>query len=129
MGQGGFCYLKKEGIWYKSAFYQHFSATDYVGHVFSPSSMEAEDNILRLDKTLANLFNFIDEKIGFENTLIVLSADHGAPETPSHLHDYGIESEQLYIMNLGEDDMLLKKLHIDKSHIEAFVVPYLYLVA
>ena len=104
-----------------------FSATDYVGHVFGPSSMEAEDNLLRLDKTLKNLFAFIDKKVGLKNTLIVLSADHGAPETPEHLHNFNIESKHLYIMNLGEDKKQLKKLGIDSSLIEAFVVPYLYL--
>jgi len=57
-----------------------FSSTDYVGHVFGPSSLEAEDNILRLDRTLAELFEFVDEKVGLDNTLGVLSADHGAPE-------------------------------------------------
>jgi predicted AlkP superfamily pyrophosphatase or phosphodiesterase len=52
-----------------------FSSTDYVGHVFGPSSLEAEDNILQLDRTLADLFAFVDEEVGLENTLIVLSAD------------------------------------------------------
>ena len=55
------------------------SATDYVGHVFGPSSLEAEDNILRLDAALAELFAFVDDKVGLENTLIVLAADHGGP--------------------------------------------------
>lgn len=62
-----------------------FSSTDYVGHVFGPSSLEAEDNLLRLDRTLADLLRFIDKKVGLENTLIVLSADHGAPDTPGYL--------------------------------------------
>jgi len=56
-----------------------FSATDYVGHLFGPASLETEDNILRLDRILASLFRFLDETVGLENTLIVLSADHGAP--------------------------------------------------
>jgi hypothetical protein len=30
-----------------------FSSTDYVVHLFGPSSLEAEDNLLRLDRTLA----------------------------------------------------------------------------
>ena len=49
-----------------------FSSTDYVGHVFGPSSLEGEDNILRLDRTLAELFEFVDEHVGLDNTLIVL---------------------------------------------------------
>ena len=60
-----------------------FSSTDYVGHFFGPSSLEAEDNIKRLDRTLADLFTFVDQKVGLQNTLIVLSADHGAAEAPA----------------------------------------------
>ena len=104
-----------------------FSATDYVGHVFGPSSVEAEENLLRLDKTLANLFSFIDKEVGLKNTLIVLYADHGAPETPSHLHELHLKSEQVYTIGLSADERALKKLSIDKSLIEAFELPYLYL--
>jgi hypothetical protein len=66
-----------------------FSSTDYVGHVFGPSSLEAEDNLLQLDRTLADLFAYIDAEIGLERTLIVLSADHGTPEAPGYLHELG----------------------------------------
>ncbi|MCL1125234.1 alkaline phosphatase family protein [Shewanella surugensis] len=62
-----------------------FSSNDYVLHLFGPSSQEAEDNLLRLDLTLKDLFSYIDEKIGLDNTLIILSADHGAPEIPGYL--------------------------------------------
>ena len=47
---------------------------------FGPSSLETEDNILRLDRVLAELFQYVDKKIGLDKTLIVLSGDHGAPE-------------------------------------------------
>ena len=50
-----------------------FSSTDYVGHMFGPSSLESEDNILRLDRTLAELFRFIDAEVGLDKTVIVLS--------------------------------------------------------
>lgn len=63
-----------------------FSATDYVGHLFGPSSLESEDNILRLDRILASFFEFLDRTVGLENTLIVLSADHGGPDAPEHVH-------------------------------------------
>lgn len=62
-----------------------FSVTDYVGHFFGPSSLEAEDNLLQLDRTLADLFAYVDTEVGLENTLIVLSSDHGAPEAPGYL--------------------------------------------
>lgn len=67
-----------------------FSVTDYVGHFFGPSSLESEDNLLQLDRTLADLFAYVDERIGLENTLIVLAADHGAPEAPGYLESVGL---------------------------------------
>jgi predicted AlkP superfamily pyrophosphatase or phosphodiesterase len=67
-----------------------FSSTDYVGHIFGASSLESEDNIAQLDRTLADLFAYVDKKVGLENTLIVLSADHGQPEVPGYLHGNGI---------------------------------------
>ncbi|MCW3782017.1 alkaline phosphatase family protein [Defluviimonas salinarum] len=68
------------------------SSTDYVGHLFGPSSLEAEDNFARLDRTLANLLAHVDERVGLDRTLIVLSADHGAPEHPGYLATLGIEA-------------------------------------
>lgn len=67
-----------------------FSVTDYVGHFFGPSSLEAEDNLLQLDRTLADLFAYVDAEVGLENTLIVLSADHGTPEAPGYLASIGM---------------------------------------
>lgn len=55
-----------------------FSTPDYVGHTFGPNSIEAEDTYLRLDKDLGELFNFLDKKIGKDQYLVFLSADHGA---------------------------------------------------
>lgn len=66
-----------------------FSATDYVGHFFGPSSLESEDNLMHLDRTLADLLAHVDDRVGLENTLVVLSADHGAPEAPGYLEQLG----------------------------------------
>lgn len=67
-----------------------FSVTDYIGHFFGPSSLESEDNLLQLDRTLADLLAFVDAKVGLENTLIILSSDHGAPEAPGFLASIGM---------------------------------------
>jgi predicted AlkP superfamily pyrophosphatase or phosphodiesterase len=69
-----------------------FSSTDYIGHLFGPSSLETEDNILRLDRLLAELFQYVDKKVGLDKTLIVLSADHGAPEAPEYMAAHGMET-------------------------------------
>ncbi len=107
-----------------------FSSTDYVGHLFGPSSLEAEDNMLRLDKTLAGLFAFIDKEVGLENTLIVLSADHGGPEAPGYLESKGIESGYVSPEEWDKKpsiERLKKKFGIGQELIQAFFPPYVYL--
>ena len=41
-----------------------FSGLDAVNHFFGPSSLENEDMVLQLDRTLADLFAFIDDTVG-----------------------------------------------------------------
>jgi len=108
-----------------------FSSTDYVGHVFGASSLETEDNLARLDRTLADLFAYIDKKVGLANTLIVLSADHGQPEVPGHLHERGIDKAR-YFDTTALDKApaiaaLKKQFGIGEELIEAYFHPYLYL--
>ena len=108
-----------------------FSSSDYVGHIFGASSLEIEDNLARLDRTLAELFAYIDKKVGLDNTLIVLSADHGQPEVPGHLHDLGIENAHYFdtksLDRIPAITALKKKFGIGEELIETFFFPYLYL--
>lgn len=57
-----------------------FSSTDYAGHQFGNFSVEVQDVYLRLDKDLGEFFDYLDQKIGLNNILIFLSADHGATD-------------------------------------------------
>jgi hypothetical protein len=107
-----------------------FSSTDYVNHLFGPSSLEAEDNQRRLDRTLAELFRFIDQRVGLANTLIVLSADHGTPEVPGYLNAQGIEAGYFDTRSLDRQpaiEALKKRFGIGKELVETYFHPYLYL--
>jgi predicted AlkP superfamily pyrophosphatase or phosphodiesterase len=55
-----------------------FSSTDYVGHQFGINSIEVEDTYIRLDRDLAELFDFLEKWVGHNNYLLFLTADHGA---------------------------------------------------
>ncbi len=72
-----------------------FSGVDAVNHFFGPSSLENEDMVLQLDRTLQDLFVFIDETIGLDRTLIVLSADHGMAEMPEYMTELGFPAARL----------------------------------
>ena len=107
-----------------------FSSTDYVGHLFGPSSLESEDNILRLDRTLAELFRFVDAEIGLDKTLIVLSADHGGPEAPGYLKELGFEADYIDPKSFdkaGAIEKLKQRFGIGEELITTYYHPYVYL--
>lgn len=108
-----------------------FSSTDYVGHLFGASSLEMEDNIARLDRILADLFNFIDEEVGLDNTLIVLSADHGQPEVPGFMHEMGMDQAHHFDTDALDKTPVVAALKenfgLGEELIEAFFQPYIYL--
>ncbi len=59
-----------------------FSANDGVGHAYGPASHEVMDVTVRLDRTLARLFGFLDRTVGLERVLVVLTSDHGVAPIP-----------------------------------------------
>lgn len=106
------------------------SSTDYVGHLFGISSLESEDNLLRLDRILADLLSFVDKTVGLDNTLIVLSADHGGPEAPPLLNQYGIEAEYVDPDTWDKQPGIANLKHqfgISEELIQGFRAPYVYL--
>ncbi len=107
-----------------------FSSTDYVGHLFGPSSLESEDNLLRLDRTLAELFRFVDAKVGLDKTLIVLSADHGAAEAPGYLMQLGFKADYVNPKNWDKTKAiaaLKTRFGVAEKLITAYNHPYIYL--
>jgi predicted AlkP superfamily pyrophosphatase or phosphodiesterase len=72
-----------------------FSGVDAVHHFFGPSSLESEDMLLQTDRTLADLLAFVDQKVGLQHTLIVLSADHGFAELPEYKTELGFDAGRL----------------------------------
>ncbi|MDJ0841794.1 MAG: alkaline phosphatase family protein [Acidobacteriota bacterium] len=107
-----------------------FSSTDYVGHLFGPSSLEAEDNILRLDRTLSELLRFVDQRVGLNRTLVVLSADHGGPEAPGYLAELGFEADYIDPKSFdkaGAIQRLKERFGIGEELITTYFHPYLYL--
>jgi predicted AlkP superfamily pyrophosphatase or phosphodiesterase len=105
-----------------------FSGVDAVNHFFGPSSLENEDVVRQLDRTLADLLAFVDEAVGLHHTLIVLSADHGMPEMPEAMAEAGLR-----VGRLGPEDILGRAKQAALEHtgvadvVRFFFRPYLYL--
>lgn len=66
-----------------------FSANDAVGHTFGPFSQEVHDITLRTDRNLADLFAYLDRKIGLDHVLFALTADHGVAPVPEMVSAVG----------------------------------------
>lgn len=64
-----------------------FSSPDYIGHQHGPNSIEVEDTYLRLDRDMADLLSYLDEKLGKGNYTTFLSADHGVAHNPNFMID------------------------------------------
>ena len=64
-----------------------YSATDFIGHRFGPSSVEMGDAIFRLDEEIEHLLDYLNEKIGKRNILVYFTAAHGISEIPAVLED------------------------------------------
>ena len=108
-----------------------FSSNDYVIHLYGPESLEVEDNLIRLDRTLASLFESIDAQVGLDKTLIVLSADHGVPESAPVAQTLGLRDANYVDTNILIGDTVKQRLNsefkLDETAIRLFSHPYIYL--
>ncbi len=107
-----------------------FSSTDYINHAFGPASLESEDNLIKLDRTLAELISFVDEKIGLENVLIVFSSDHGGPDVPDRMRNFGIDAGYFDIDGVDTvsiSRVIRQKFQISEKVVSGFFNPYVYL--
>lgn len=62
-----------------------FSSTDYIGHQHGPHAPEIKDTYIRLDTDLGKILKLIDDKVGYENAVVFITADHGVVSEPHEL--------------------------------------------
>jgi len=149
--EGGFKYFYGQGVVYENAHHRHANtetvvghttlatgadpsehgmSTDYIGQTFGPGSLESEDNLIKLDRTLADLISFVDEKVGLDNVLLVLSADHGAPDVPGRLEKFGVDAGYFDINTV--DTLAIRRVFKEKFNVTGKIVsgyfhPYVYI--
>ncbi len=105
-----------------------FSAGDYAGHAFGPYSQEVEDIVLRLDQTLSSFFQYLDQKVGLDHCLIVLTSDHAIMPIPEFLKEKGLDAGRIdpKAFRTLLDAALDSRLGAD-DWIQSFEPPNLYL--
>ena len=72
-----------------------FSSHDYVNHGFGPESIQSQDHLIRLDRTLARFFEGIDAMVGADNVLLVLTSDHGFMNVPEYSASRGFDAGRI----------------------------------
>jgi predicted AlkP superfamily pyrophosphatase or phosphodiesterase len=70
-----------------------FSALDLVGHAFGPRSHEAQDVLVRLDRTVGRLLEYLDAHVGRDNYVLALASDHGVGDIPEQVAGARVSAE------------------------------------
>ena len=105
-----------------------FSGVDAVNHFFGPSSLESEDVLLQLDRTLATLLSAVDKQVGLKHVLIALAADHGMAEMPEAMAEMGHGTGRIYSEQITAAANAAGKRHFGvEGLVRLFYRPYLYL--
>ena len=104
------------------------SAHDYVNHKYGPESRMSHDHLQRLDRMLAKFFTYLDGRLGKDNFMVVLTADHGFTNTPEfsqarHIDAMRIPSKKL----LADLNAHLAARFAVTDAVRAAVLPNLYL--
>jgi predicted AlkP superfamily pyrophosphatase or phosphodiesterase len=116
-----------------------YSATDYIGHRFGPSSFEMADAIYRLDKDIEDLLKYLNETMGKKNILVYFTSAHGISEIPGVLESIRIpagifkQDQAIYLLksylkaSYGDGEWIKgyseKQLFLNRTLIEDAKIP------
>jgi predicted AlkP superfamily pyrophosphatase or phosphodiesterase len=72
-----------------------FSTLDSSGHAFGPDSHEAQDILLRLDRTIGDLLDFLDDRVGKGKYVLALTGDHGVAPIPERRRERDLDAGRI----------------------------------
>ncbi|MEO6685169.1 MAG: alkaline phosphatase PafA [Dyadobacter sp.] len=79
-----------------------FSSPDRIGHAFGPTSIEQEDDYLKLDLEFADMLTFLDGWVGKGNYTVFLTADHGGADVPAFWKEHKLPAGLLDAVKVEE---------------------------
>ncbi len=105
------------------------SATDRIGHAFGHNSREAEDNLHRLDRLLADMLAYLEGRLGRERFQLVLTSDHGMRPIPETVPGADPQASRIFPRALARklDRALRLALGVEQDMVLRIVSPWLYL--
>lgn len=78
------------------------SAIDLAGHTFGPSSQEVQDLVVRLDQQLGVFLDWLYARLGEQNVLVLVTADHGATPVPEQMAALGFDAGRIKKKTISE---------------------------
>lgn len=71
------------------------SGHDYVNHYWSAESRLSQDHLLHLDRQLQDFFRHLDQTVGRDHYLVLLTADHGFTTPPELSRMRGLDADRV----------------------------------
>ena len=78
-----------------------FSEVDTTGHGFGPDSHEIQDVLLRLDRSIGELLDHLDAKVGKGRYVVALTGDHGVAPLPERRKSQGEDAGRVNVKPLA----------------------------
>jgi len=78
-----------------------FSELDTTGHGFGPDSHEVQDVLLRLDRSIGELLDHLDAKVGKGRYVVALTGDHGVAPLPERRRSQGEDGGRVNLKPLA----------------------------
>jgi hypothetical protein len=95
---------------------------DYTGHAYGPDSREIEATLTELDRQMTRLLEVLDRKAGPNQSVIVVTADHGMPPPPRDgKRVYPEEVVAAIHQRLDPDAKALVKYYEDAANNELYI--------
>ena len=94
------------------------SSADYIGHHFGPNSMEVLAYFHTLDSYIADFIRFLDDEIGRDEYLLVLTSDHGISDFPEFRGGERISKEDFQKDVDSISTLLATKYNVDADFVE-----------
>lgn len=85
------------------------SAADIIGHHFGPNSYEVLDYYSKMDRYLASFIERLDNTVGKDNYIVVLTSDHGVAAMPEYLADQGVDAKRIDAVQFETDLAAINK--------------------
>ena len=108
------------------------SANDVVGHVYGPDSAEVMDCSIRTDAQLAEFLKWLDERVGLDQCIVAVAADHGVGSIPEYVNALGLGGGRLKSGKVEDyvEERLRKRLGdppADRRYVDNIKFPWLWL--